>query len=92
MCLQCRPAFVPQRCETFIPSSVLTDPIHALCVVGPNLWVCTGNNTNAGTVVIFDLATATAKGKVGSVLGWQLQLRAGGEGRGLGNDQQGQGG
>jgi hypothetical protein len=52
------------RCEVFLPSSVFADPIHALCVVGRALWVCTGNNTNAGTVVIFDMDTATIKTKV----------------------------
>mmetsp|Transcript_27361 Transcript_27361/g.73969 ORF Transcript_27361/g.73969 Transcript_27361/m.73969 type:complete len:287 (+) Transcript_27361:174-1034(+) len=50
-------------CELFLPHSVCPDPIHALCVVGRLLWVCTGNNANAGTVVIFDLDTATIKTK-----------------------------
>ena len=56
MCLVC-------RSETFIPSSAFSDPIHALCVVGRSLWICTGGNTNAGTVVIYDLDTAALKTK-----------------------------
>ncbi len=52
------------RHETIIPSSAFPDPVHTLAVVGRNLWVCTGNNSNAGTVVIYDLDTNAVKTKV----------------------------
>ena len=39
-----------------------------MCVVGRNLWICTGGNTNAGTVVIYDLDTKAIKVKV---QGWE---------------------
>ena len=54
----------PLSSETFIPSSAFPDPVHTMCVVGRNLWICTGGNTNAGTVVIYDLDTKAIKTKV----------------------------
>ncbi len=48
--------------EQFIPASAFPDPIHTLAVVGRNLWVCTGGNNNAGTVVIYDLDTGATWG------------------------------
>ena len=65
----------PLSSETFIPSSAFPDPVHTMCVVGRNLWICTGGNTNAGTVVIYDLDTKAIKTKV---KGWE----EGGEGGG----------
>ena len=58
----------PLSSETFIPSSAFPDPVHTMCVVGRNLWICTGGNTNAGTVVIYDLDTKAIKT---TVQGWE---------------------
>ena len=65
-----------RRCETFLNSSNFTDPIHTLCVVGSRLWVCTGNNASAGTVIIFDLDTGTVRTKVGAALACAHRLIA----------------
>lgn len=52
-----RPPPHPRSCDVFLPPGTFSDPVHALCVVGRLLWVCTGNMANAGTMVIFDLDT-----------------------------------
>lgn len=49
--------------ETVLPSSLFSDPIHSLCVVGHCLWVNTGSNTSSGNIVIYDLETGQVKVK-----------------------------
>ncbi|KAJ9529806.1 hypothetical protein QJQ45_022230 [Haematococcus lacustris] len=49
--------------EVLVEPSAFQDPVHCLAVVARNLWVCTGNNATAGSVVIFDLDTAAPKCK-----------------------------
>ncbi len=47
-----------------VPSEAFQDPVHQIAIIGRNLWVCTGNNSNAGTMVIYDLETGAVKTKV----------------------------
>ncbi len=60
------PALGPQsrRVSTFLPPEGFVDPVHSLCVVGRNLWVCTGSSTAPGTVVVYDMDTGAVKVKV----------------------------
>mmetsp|Transcript_33316 Transcript_33316/g.99196 ORF Transcript_33316/g.99196 Transcript_33316/m.99196 type:complete len:316 (-) Transcript_33316:333-1280(-) len=49
--------------DILLPASLFSDPVHAITVVGDNVWVCTGNNANAGTIVVYDINTKALKTK-----------------------------
>eukprot|EP00955_Chlamydomonas_euryale_P048416 353959-Chlamydomonas_euryale.AAC.3 len=55
--------------DILLPASLFSDPVHAITVVGDNVWVCTGNNANAGTIVVYDINTKALKAAVVSLGG-----------------------